>query len=76
MNKALKTMWLNRFKSLIWRAGAMGAVVGVGYLAQEIKAFELDPVIVVAIGLILGEVTKFLNSYLSQTATYLQPKTK
>ena len=69
-------MWVNRFKSLFWRAGAMGAVVGIGYLAQEVKSFELDPVVVVALGLILGEVTKFLNSYLSQTETYLQPKTK
>lgn len=59
---------IKRVKSLAWRAGAM-AVIAVGaYVLQIGDIFKLDPHVLInlgalaAIGLIVAEVTKALNS--------------
>ena len=63
----LKESLINRTKSFVWRAGGM-AVVAVGaYVLQVGDIFILDwkiianTAVIVVVGLLVGEVTKFLN---------------
>ena len=58
---------ISRSKSFVWRAGGM-AVVAVGaYVLQVGDIFILDwkvianTAVIVVVGLLVGEVTKFLN---------------
>ena len=58
---------ISRAKSFVWRAGGM-AVVAVGaYVLQVGDIFILDwkvianTAVIVVVGLLVGEVTKFLN---------------
>lgn len=57
MNKQIT----NRFKSLLWRIGAMSAIALINYMVSNMSGFGLSPEITVLLGLIFGEVTKFLN---------------
>lgn len=52
----------SRFKSFLWRAGAMGAVAIIGVLQVEVTNYSLRPEIIAVLGLILGEITKALNN--------------
>ena len=63
----LKESLIYRAKSFVWRAGGM-AVVAVGaYILQVGDIFILDwkiianTAVIVVVGLLVGEVTKFLN---------------
>lgn len=64
MDKALK----NRLKSLLWRAGGMSFVAVSAYIFQVGDVFMLDVktliniALLTAIGLVVGETTKLLNS--------------
>lgn len=51
-----------RFKSFLWRAGAIGLVAIIGYAQQEITNLQLNETTIVFLGLILGEITKALNN--------------
>jgi len=57
MNTQLK----KRIGSLLWRAFIMGFAVALAYLAENLSILELSPQITVFLGLILGEVSKYLN---------------
>jgi hypothetical protein len=50
-----------RIFSLLWRAGMMGLAVSLAYIAENLSILELSPQITVFLGLILGEVSKYLN---------------
>jgi hypothetical protein len=64
MNDKLK----NRFKSLLWRAGGMSFVALAGYVLQVGDIWLLDIkmavniAIMAGLGLVVGEITKYLNS--------------
>ena len=57
----------NRIKSLLWRAGGMAFVGVCAYVAQVGDIFNLDVKVIantgvlIFIGLVAGEVTKWLN---------------
>lgn len=55
----------SRFKSLLWRTGMMALAFLVNAGASNLTALQLDPSVTVFIGLILGEISKALNNYLS-----------
>lgn len=57
MNEVL----LKRIKSLLWRAGAVGAVAALAEISEGLTSLELPEIAVVVIGLALGELTKYLN---------------
>ena len=57
MNTQLK----KRIGSLLWRAFMMGFAVALSYIAENLSILELSPQITVFLGLILGEVSKYLN---------------
>ena len=62
MDSATKQALIKRLKSLAWRAGGMLIVVILDWIGTTINLFDVNPAIVVMIGLILGEVTKFVKS--------------
>lgn len=58
----MKEQLIKRLKSLAWRTGVMTAVVLVQFFQENVTQFHLAPELTVIIGLVLGEVTKFLNA--------------
>lgn len=72
MSKQLK----NRLKSLLWRAGAMATIACIAYIGDNLHAFDMSPEVIAVAGLILGEITKFLNGYVAETETAILPKKK
>lgn len=58
----MNAQFKKRLQSFAWRTGMMVLAVGVSYAMSEVKLLNLDPSITVIIGLILGELSKFLNT--------------
>jgi len=57
-----KQILINRTKSFLWRLGGFIAVGIVGFVAKNLDLFALSPQVTVVAGLLLGELTKFLNT--------------
>ena len=66
LSEASKRVLVQRLKSFAWRAGGMFAVATVEFLADNIGLFELPPSVIVVVGLMLGELTKFIKVNLPQ----------
>lgn len=62
MAKKQKTIYINRLKSFAWRAGMMVLALFVDFTIANIGLFELPAEATVLLGLILGEVSKYLNT--------------
>lgn len=56
-----KVILTNRTKSLLWRLGMMVIAVVVDFAAANLELFVLPNSVTVIIGLVLGEVSKYLN---------------
>jgi len=61
MNKKV----MNRIKSFVWRLSVMIIVALVNYVTANYTGFGLSPEVTVLIGLVAGEISKFLNTELS-----------
>lgn len=55
------TQLKKRILSLLWRAAMMGFAVALAYVAENLSVLELSPQITVFLGLVLGEISKYLN---------------
>lgn len=64
MTPETKAVLVARFKSLAWRVAGVAAVLLLNFIADNIGLFNLSPMIVTLIGLVVGELTKFVNSNL------------
>jgi len=64
MAKIIEALTSNRFKSFYWRTGMMVVAVIVTSLADNIDMFApyINGEVVVMLGLVLGEVSKKLNT--------------
>lgn len=66
MNSLIDSPLTKRFKSFMWRAGAIGAVATLTWIVQNIGLLELSSTLQGFVnvfgGLILGEITKYLNT--------------
>jgi hypothetical protein len=51
-----------RVKSFIWRAGMMGIAAVVAFSLDNIQLLELSPLATTLLGLVLGEISKHLNT--------------
>lgn len=60
MNEQFK----KRLESFLWRTTMMVLAVFVSFAMENLGMLNLDPVVVTVIGLVLGEVSKFLNTNL------------
>lgn len=58
MNTQLK----KRISSFLWRGGAIAVVAFLSFVVKNIGEFNLPEYIVVIVGLIIGEITKYLNT--------------
>lgn len=56
----------SRFKSLLWRSGGMALAFLLTQITPDIQAMGISPEIKVFLGLLIGEVTKALNNYLTR----------
>lgn len=50
-----------RLKSFFWRLSGMVVVAVLAFVIDNATLLEIPPYLVVILGLILGEVTKYLN---------------
>lgn len=62
MNKKFTT----RLKSFAWRLSMMAIIIVADYVIQNLTGFGLPAVATIVIGLIAGEISKFLNAELSR----------
>lgn len=57
---------INRLKSFAWRAGMMLAALAIDFVLQNLGLFDglfdFPPQATIVVGLILGEVSKYLNT--------------
>lgn len=51
-----------RLYSFLWRLGAVMVIAGLNFIIKNISELGLPVIWVTVIGLLLGEVTKFLNN--------------
>lgn len=58
MTQAVK----NRFKSFAWRTAIMTLAFGANYMVTYVSDAGLPPTMTILIGLVLGEVSKYLNT--------------
>ena len=61
MSEELKGQLKKRGLSLLWRAGMLSVALLVGELVEVLDLFNLPDLARVSLGLVLGEVSKFLN---------------
>ena len=60
-----KIYYSKRVRSFLWRLGAVSAIAGLNYAQANITEFQLSDWAVMGIGLIGGEITKYLNNLLN-----------
>ena len=61
MNQVVKEKLKSRLRSLAWRAGGMLVVMGLNFIVTNVGLLDLSPLIVTLVGLMVGEVTKFIK---------------
>ena len=62
MSSENKNLIINRLKSLVWRVLWMVVAVGLGFLAENLNLFGFSPAFVGIVGLVLGEISKYVNN--------------
>lgn len=58
----MDTQLMKRIKSFAWRAGMMGVAAVVAFSLENIQLLELSPFTTTILGLLLGEISKYLNT--------------
>ena len=62
MSEENKIVFVKRLKSLLWRAGMMTSALAVDFVLENLGLFALPQSAIVILGLVLGEVSKHLNT--------------
>jgi len=62
MKKIKDILVSKRFKSFYWRLGMMIVATVVAFLSDAVIDFGFSPEVTVTLGLVLGEISKALNS--------------
>jgi len=57
----METQLKKRIKSFAWRGGAIAVVALLGFIAENIGDFNLPVYVITIVGLVCGEITKYLN---------------
>lgn len=58
----MDTQFTKRLKSLGWRVAMMAIAVALSAIADGLNTLELSPEVTVVLGLILGEISKYINT--------------
>lgn len=64
----LKAQFIKRLKSFGWRILMMFGAFVVTFIINNLASFNLSGEVAVVAGLILGEISKFLNTKISEQA--------
>lgn len=67
ISEETRLMLVNRVKSLGWRVGMMLAAGLIAIATEAISSVQLPGGMVVLLGLVLGEISKYINARLSLT---------
>lgn len=62
LSEETKSILMNRFKSFLWRLLGMAAAASLVFVSDNLNLLELPPYATVVIGLVIGEITKMLNT--------------
>lgn len=62
----MNEVFIKRFKSFAWRLSMMIIVVLADFVSQNLIGFGLPAYATITLGLVAGEVSKFLNTELSK----------
>lgn len=57
-----KAELIKRLKSFMWRFATMAVAITVSFLADNLNLFHVSGETAVVLGLILGEITKYMNN--------------
>ncbi len=57
----MNPLFVKRFKSFAWRTVMMVLAFGAAFALENIHLLDLSPAAITVLGLVLGEVSKFLN---------------
>ena len=61
MSEYTKEIIIKRFKSFLWRLFGYGIAGFLAFVLDALQILELSPEIIAVVGLVFGEVTKYLN---------------
>jgi hypothetical protein len=63
MTQETKVQLFKRLKSFAWRVGAYIVVAGLSAMIDMLGIMQIDPAIIAVAALIVGEITKYINTY-------------
>ncbi len=55
-----------RLKSLVWRTAMLCVAFALSQIVEGLSTLQLDPSVTVFLGLVLGEISKYLNTKASK----------
>ena len=58
----MESQFLKRLKSFVWRLGMVTVVFALEWVSGNVGLLELSPQVTMVLGLIAGEVSKYLNT--------------
>ena len=58
----MNTQFIKRLKSLAWRSAMMGLAAFTAAVLENLDMLELSPTYTMLLGLVLGEISKHLNT--------------
>lgn len=67
MTQETKQQLIKRIKSFLWRAGAFVVVSGLSAIVDMLGIMKVDPIIITLVSLVVGEITKYVNTYSLET---------
>lgn len=59
--KISESDFTKRLKSLVWRTAMLGIAFILSQIVEGLSTLQLDPSVTVFLGLVLGEISKYLN---------------
>lgn len=62
MTEEIKKQIVKRVKSFLWRLGCVMGLAGLNFVSEQITTFSLPSWVVGFIGLMIGEIMKWINS--------------
>lgn len=60
----MNAQFKKRLESFLWRTGMMVLAVFIAFILENLSLLELTPLSVTLVGLVLGELSKFINTQL------------
>ena len=66
MDEETKQQLVKRLKSFAWRAGAFVVVAGLAAVPDFLGIFKVEPGVIALVALVVGEITKYVNTFVNE----------